>query len=150
MIDNRTAPYAATLLRVSLGVMFIAHALLKLLVFTLPGSAQFFDERRTAIGLGAAEGHARALLRKGPHQLSAYARTAAGNEHHAVAQAGVVGIAHGLHHPAGSTSDKATTRPSSMLWCAAKPVATARRPSSSGISGGRPSRMAAAKRWCSM
>lgn len=42
MIDTRTAPYAATLLRVSLGVMFIAHALLKLFVFTLPGTAQFF------------------------------------------------------------------------------------------------------------
>jgi putative oxidoreductase len=42
VIDSRTAPYAATLLRVSLGSMFIAHALLKLLVFTLPGTAQFF------------------------------------------------------------------------------------------------------------
>jgi putative oxidoreductase len=42
MIDARTAPYAALLLRVSLGVMFIAHALLKVLVFTLPGTAQFF------------------------------------------------------------------------------------------------------------
>lgn len=42
MLDSRTAPYAATLLRVSLGVMFIAHALLKLVVFTLPGTAQFF------------------------------------------------------------------------------------------------------------
>lgn len=29
-------------LRVSLGVMWIAHALLKLLVFTLPGTAQYF------------------------------------------------------------------------------------------------------------
>src|SRR4051812_34674258 len=29
-------------LRVSLGTMWIAHALLKLLVFTLPGTAQFF------------------------------------------------------------------------------------------------------------
>lgn len=29
-------------LRVSLGVMWIAHALLKLLTFTLPGTAQFF------------------------------------------------------------------------------------------------------------
>ncbi len=38
-----TAPYAALLLRVSLGVMFIAHSLwLKLFVFTLPGTAQFF------------------------------------------------------------------------------------------------------------
>jgi putative oxidoreductase len=42
MIDSRTAPYAALLLRVSLGVMFIAHALLKVLVFTLPGTAKFF------------------------------------------------------------------------------------------------------------
>ncbi|MEO8101608.1 MAG: DoxX family protein [Betaproteobacteria bacterium] len=43
MIDTRTAPYAATLLRVSLGLMFIAHALLKYLVFTLPGTVQFFQ-----------------------------------------------------------------------------------------------------------
>ena len=42
MIDTRTAPYAATPLRVTLGVMFIAHALLKYVVFTLPGTAQFF------------------------------------------------------------------------------------------------------------
>lgn len=32
----------ATLLRLALGSMWIAHALLKLLVFTLPGTAQFF------------------------------------------------------------------------------------------------------------
>lgn len=31
------------LLRLSLGVMWIAHALLKLWVFTLPGTAQFFQ-----------------------------------------------------------------------------------------------------------
>jgi len=43
MIDNRTAPYAAFLLRIALGVMFIAHALLKLLVFTLPGTVAFFQ-----------------------------------------------------------------------------------------------------------
>ncbi len=43
MIDNRTAPYAALVLRLSLGVMFIAHALLKLFVFTLPGTVQFFQ-----------------------------------------------------------------------------------------------------------
>ncbi len=43
MIDTKTAPYAALVLRVSLGVMFIAHsAWLKLVVFTLPGTAQFF------------------------------------------------------------------------------------------------------------
>ena len=34
--------YGTTLLRVSLGTMWIAHALLKLFVFTLPGTAQFF------------------------------------------------------------------------------------------------------------
>jgi len=39
--------YGTTLLRVSLGVMWIAHALLKWFVFTLPGTAQFF----TSVGL---------------------------------------------------------------------------------------------------
>jgi putative oxidoreductase len=38
-----SARYGATLLRVSLGAMWIAHALLKLIVFTLPGTAQFFE-----------------------------------------------------------------------------------------------------------
>lgn len=38
------------LLRVALGTMWIAHALLKLIVFTLPGTAQFFD----SIGLPGA------------------------------------------------------------------------------------------------
>jgi putative oxidoreductase len=42
MIDTRTAPYAALLLRTSLGVMFIAHALLKILVFTPTGTVGFF------------------------------------------------------------------------------------------------------------
>ena len=37
-----TSRYGVTLLRVSLGFMWVAHALLKLLVFTLPGTAQFF------------------------------------------------------------------------------------------------------------
>lgn len=39
---NQTSSYGVTLLRVSLGTMWIAHALLKLFVFTLPGTAQFF------------------------------------------------------------------------------------------------------------
>ena len=43
MIDTRTAPYAATLLRVSLGIIFIAHAMLKYVVFTLPGTVKFFE-----------------------------------------------------------------------------------------------------------
>lgn len=44
MIDHRTAPYAALLLRVSLGIMFIAHGLMKVFLFTLPGTAQFFEK----------------------------------------------------------------------------------------------------------
>lgn len=42
MIDPRTAPYAATALRVALGILFLAHAGLKLFVFTPAGTAQFF------------------------------------------------------------------------------------------------------------
>jgi len=41
MSDLRAA-YAALLLRLALGTMFIAHALLKYFVFTLPGTEQFF------------------------------------------------------------------------------------------------------------
>jgi len=42
-IDSRLAPLAVTLLRVALGLMFLAHSLiLKLVIFTLPGTAQFF------------------------------------------------------------------------------------------------------------
>ena len=36
------SPYVATLLRLALALMCVAHALLKLLVFSLPGTAQFF------------------------------------------------------------------------------------------------------------
>ena len=43
MIDSRSAPYAALTLRIALGAMFIAHALLKVFVFTLPGTVQFFQ-----------------------------------------------------------------------------------------------------------
>lgn len=43
MNDDRLVPYAALMLRLTLGVMFIAHGLLKVLVFTLPGTAQFFE-----------------------------------------------------------------------------------------------------------
>jgi putative oxidoreductase len=41
MIDQRYAPYAALLLRVSLGAMWASHALLKVLVFTIPGFQSF-------------------------------------------------------------------------------------------------------------
>lgn len=43
MIDSRTAPYAATLLRVTLGGLFLAHAWLKIFVFTPAGTAHFFE-----------------------------------------------------------------------------------------------------------
>jgi putative oxidoreductase len=43
-INALTAPYGAFLLRVSLGVVFIAHSvLLKYFTFTLAGTAQFFE-----------------------------------------------------------------------------------------------------------
>ena len=41
--QNLSLQMGITLLRISLGVMWIAHALLKLFVFTLPGTAQFFE-----------------------------------------------------------------------------------------------------------
>ena len=44
MIDQKTAPYAALLLRLSLGVMFLTHSiLLKVFVFTVPGTVQYFE-----------------------------------------------------------------------------------------------------------
>jgi putative oxidoreductase len=42
MNDARRTDLAALVLRLSLGTLFIAHALLKYFVFTLPGTAQFF------------------------------------------------------------------------------------------------------------
>jgi putative oxidoreductase len=42
MIKTSTAPYAALLLRVSLGVMFLAHVGLKIFVFTIPGFVGYF------------------------------------------------------------------------------------------------------------
>jgi putative oxidoreductase len=42
MIDTRTAPLGLLLLRLTLGALFLAHAGLKLFVFTPAGTAQFF------------------------------------------------------------------------------------------------------------
>ena len=42
MLDTRTAPYAVTLLRIALGVLFLIHVGLKVFVFTPAGTAQFF------------------------------------------------------------------------------------------------------------
>jgi putative oxidoreductase len=54
MTDSRNAAAAALVLRLSLGTMFIAHALLKYFVFTLPGTAQFFS----SLGLPGILGYA--------------------------------------------------------------------------------------------
>lgn len=43
MIDTRLAPYGAFLLRAISGIFFLAHAGLKLFVFTPAGTAQFFQ-----------------------------------------------------------------------------------------------------------
>jgi putative oxidoreductase len=43
MTKTPSSAYGALVLRLSLGAMFVAHALLKLFVFTLPGTAQFFQ-----------------------------------------------------------------------------------------------------------
>ena len=43
MIDTRFAPYGLFLIRAALGTMFVAHALLKYAVFTMPGFAQFLS-----------------------------------------------------------------------------------------------------------
>ncbi|MDR6769974.1 DoxX family protein [Azospirillum sp. BE72] len=44
MIDTRTAPYAAFLLRVGLGLLFLAHGMvLKVMTFTIPGTVGYFE-----------------------------------------------------------------------------------------------------------
>jgi putative oxidoreductase len=42
MNSNQNADLAALILRVALGVLYLAHSLQKIFVFTLPGAAQFF------------------------------------------------------------------------------------------------------------
>ncbi len=41
MNSNRSADLAATILRLALGVLYLAHSLQKIFVFTLPGTAHF-------------------------------------------------------------------------------------------------------------
>ncbi len=40
-----TRPYAPLLLRLALAAMWLSHALLKIFVFTLPGTAAFFESK---------------------------------------------------------------------------------------------------------
>lgn len=42
MTDNRTTPYAALIMRIALGILFLAHFGLKFFVFTPAGTAKFF------------------------------------------------------------------------------------------------------------
>jgi putative oxidoreductase len=53
MQSSRRIDAAAVLLRTTVGVMFVAHAALKYFVFTLPGTAQFFE----SLGLPGALGY---------------------------------------------------------------------------------------------
>ncbi len=41
---NQNTEIAALLLRLALGTMFVAHGLLKVIVFTLPGTVGFFEQ----------------------------------------------------------------------------------------------------------
>lgn len=43
MVDTRTAAYGAFLLRISLGTLALAHGLLKVFVFTIPGTVGYFE-----------------------------------------------------------------------------------------------------------
>jgi putative oxidoreductase len=53
MIDAATAPWAALILRVGLGILFLAHGLLKLLVFKPAGAYGYFK----SLGLPGALGY---------------------------------------------------------------------------------------------
>lgn len=51
---RHSAPYGVLLLRVSLGILFLAHAALKIFVFTVPGFVGYF----AALGLPAIAAYA--------------------------------------------------------------------------------------------
>ena len=48
---ERTTAYGTLVLRLALGVMFISHAGLKYFVFTMPGTAQFFQSLGLPVAL---------------------------------------------------------------------------------------------------
>lgn len=45
MVDAQHAPYGAFLLRIALGAMWIAHALLKWFIFSIPGFASWLESQ---------------------------------------------------------------------------------------------------------
>lgn len=49
MVNTSTAPYGVALLRVTLGILFLAHVALKIFVFTIPGFVGFM----ASVGLPA-------------------------------------------------------------------------------------------------
>lgn len=55
---QNTTPYAAFFLRITLGILFLAHVGLKIFVFTLPGTVEFFQ----SIGLPGFMAYAITLL----------------------------------------------------------------------------------------
>jgi putative oxidoreductase len=61
MLAMRTVPYAAFLLRVSLGILFLAHGAMKLFVFTPAGTVEFF----ASLGLPPALAHLTMLAELG-------------------------------------------------------------------------------------
>jgi putative oxidoreductase len=72
---TRLAPYGSLVLRLALGLVFLAHALLKLVVFTLPGTAAWFAAQGfpgwTAYPVFAAELIGALLLFTGFHSRTA-------------------------------------------------------------------------------
>jgi len=54
MIKTHTAPYAAMLLRMTLGLLFLAHVGIKIFIFTIPGFVGFI----ASIGVPAILGYA--------------------------------------------------------------------------------------------
>ena len=61
MIDDKLAPYGVALLRASLGLLALAHGLLKLLVFTPAGTVGFFE----SLGLPAVLAYATMVIEIG-------------------------------------------------------------------------------------
>lgn len=92
--DTSSTQLGIALLRVSLGVMWTAHALLKLLVFTLPGTVQYFESIGFA-GLLAYPVFAAELLGGTALVLGVYARQVA------LALVPVMAVAAWVHVPNG-------------------------------------------------